>query len=232
MAQRGPGRGTRSRLLPDHHLAILPMLAHAAVQRRRGEAPEDRAWKVDEVGSSGGICENGQMVADGGGPDPSLLQGYPERAKIFHEAGHAVVCVLEGKTLRIASATGDVRISEPEEIATKDFWGVRVALAGFVADYIASRYSDLLTLERLATGPGEPGAEHDFAHAWRLAAQAMDCWPTQDTIRDCLLGELKSVRRMLQQNWRAVEVVAEELQSVGELAGEEVAKLVARARDS
>lgn len=212
-----------------HHLAMLRMLAHAAVRRRRDEATQDRVSEADEVGSSGRICENGQMVADGGGPDPGALQGHPERAKVFHEAGHAVVCVLEGKRLRIVSATGDVRIPEPEEVSTKDFWGVRVALAGFAADYISSRDSDPLTLERLATGPGQPGAEHDFKHACRLAAQAMGPCSPPDSIRDCLVEQLEAVKHTLQRCWRTVEVVAEHLAATGQLSGEQVAEFVGRA---
>lgn len=134
--------------------------------------------------------------------------------------------------MRIVSAKGDACINEPEEEGTNHFWGVRVALAGFVADHISSGDKEPITVERLATGTGTPGAEHDFKHACRLAVQAMDQSPTPDAIRVCLLEELEEVKRMLQESWRAVEVVAAQLQAIGELTGERVAELVARTRTS
>ncbi len=163
-----------------------------------------------------------------GDDEPSLIafQGNPERSRAFHEAGHAVVCVLEGKTLRNVSAEGSTRIFEPEENCTNNFWGVRVALAGFVAEHISSGDKEPLSLQRMATGPGTPGLEHDFKRARRLAVQAMHLPPTPEAIRDCLFEQLEEVKLMLQAHWRAVELVASELMAAGELTGEQVAELV------
>ncbi|MBZ5589023.1 MAG: hypothetical protein LAO05_10715 [Acidobacteriia bacterium] len=161
-----------------------------------------------------------------GGPDSSKRQDRPDRARAFHEAGHAVVCVLEGKPLSIVSMTGGTHIPEPEEVWPNDFWGVRVALAGFVADYISSGDSEPLTVGRLATGAGTPGAEHDFMHARRLASQAMDFSFTPDAIRDCLLEQMEEVRRILEKHWPAVQLVAAELSAAGELTGKQVAEFV------
>ena len=162
---------------------------------------------------------------------PSLIahQGNPEWSRVFHEAGHAVVSILEGKALRSVSAEGSTIILEPEEEATNDYWGVRVALAGFVADHTSSGDKEPLSLERMATGPGAPGSEHDFRRAWRLAKKAMSSPPTSDAIRNCLCEQWGLVTLMLQANWRAVEMVAAALMAEGELTGERVAELVSLA---
>ncbi|MFI5165611.1 MAG: hypothetical protein ACHQQS_03245 [Thermoanaerobaculales bacterium] len=172
------------------------------------------------------------MAMRGGEPDPSALRRHPNRARAFHEAGHAVVCAVEGKALHNVSVTGGARIVEPEEMMSNDFWGVRVALAGFVADQISSGETEPLAIERLASGSGTPGTEHDFKHACRLASQAMDRTATNDAIRDCIVEQLQAVTRMLKDRWRAVEMIATQLMTGGELAGEQVVDLVGQTRPS
>lgn len=147
------------------------------------------------------------------------------RVIAIHEAGHAVIAVLEHKDLTKVTMQCTT-VLETEEYTNNNYWGARVALAGFIAAYISSDDPDPLTHYRMQTGTD--GGE-EWRKVCRLVCQAMDPHPTkteEDRVKTCINEQQQIVTGMLESHWPAVVNVANRLTTNGELTGDQVREIV------
>ncbi len=142
-----------------------------------------------------------------------MKDGKHDRAVSFHEAGHAVVALALGRPVQLVTVLPDKqRLGRCEfgkgKFKPTDDWlerEVLIALAGVAAEArVTGRYDwggaqqDLRGVEKLASL--RAGDRH-----WERLSRRM----------------LSKVENLLEHpgNWRAVELIAEELIRVGEISG-------------
>lgn len=150
-----------------------------------------------------------------------------ERLTAIHEAAHAVMAEICGERITVVEIVGDAEhsgtveslrfVTDPEEgLSADEASGIvkrrlKCVLAGVVA-------------EAMVIGRQEwDDTSEDLDHAVRLAMQLVDdcedVLPLLDDIRLELEGEL-------QTNWKAVEMLADELMQRKTLTGAEVRKVI------
>ncbi len=160
----------------------------------------------------------------------------------FHEAGHAVACVLLGRNLaRVALGEGEPRgVFEVEEWPSATRQAIEDEIVSFFAGPAAQRLFThrpvrvplTLTVTVTVTGSRRrtkvAGGETDGGQILRLAARAIE----RDSPRELaeLIRRLDGrARALVASSWPAVELLARELLSQRELGGDAVRELVRRA---